>query len=36
MVKDKYVTVKETCVFDALIQLIMHACGKESTKMNCK
>lgn len=30
-IKNKYVTVKETCAFDAVIQLIMHACGKEPT-----
>jgi hypothetical protein len=29
-INDKYIAVKETCAFDALMQLIMHACGKES------
>jgi len=28
-IKGKYVSVKETCAFDALTQLIMHACSKE-------
>lgn len=27
---DSYISVKETCAFDSLVQLIMHACGKEN------
>jgi len=28
-INDKYISVKETYVFDILVQLIVHACGKE-------
>lgn len=28
-INNKYVSVKETCAFDALVQIIIHACGKE-------